>query len=124
MAVLLRIQTHRTMQPHRPFLVELKQQLVEIHVLLNELEVLLALFHRVNTDIHRLAGQMLRIADTMDTGVDLLRAEPAIDVDRSEHLTQRLTQFPAQINQCGQLQVIGCIVLTMFLRPFRSSPCS
>ena len=44
MAVLLRIEAHRAVYPHHSLAVVLKQQLVEVDVLLNETEVLLAQF--------------------------------------------------------------------------------
>ena len=59
MPILLRIETYRAMQPHRSPFVKLEQQLIEVYVLLNELEVLLTLFHGVDTDIHRLTRQVL-----------------------------------------------------------------
>ena len=116
MAVLFRIEADGAVDPHGPVAVMLKQQLVEVDVLQDKLVVLLAHFQTGQVDVHRLACEVLRIAHAVDALVNLRTTEAAVDLYRSEHTAQRLTQCPTEVDQPCQLQLVGRIVHLMFFR--------
>lgn len=116
-AVLLRVETDGAVNPHGSGAVVLEEQLVEVDVLANEEEQLLALLFGVDTDVHGLAGEVLRTAHAVDAGIDRLVSEAAVDVDGAEGLAQRLAQLPAEVDQGGELQLVGGVVYAVGLCP-------
>jgi hypothetical protein len=53
----------------------------------------------------------------VDAGIDRLVSEAAVDVDRAEGLAQRLAQLPAEVDQGGELQLVGGVVYAVGLCP-------
>lgn len=117
MAVLGGIEADGTVNPPGAPAVILEEQLVEVHVLLDEAEVLAADLLRRQVDVHRLAREVLRVAHTVDALVDRRTAEATVHPDGPEHLAQRLAERLAEVEQGEQLQLVGRVLDTVFLRP-------
>ena len=86
MPVFLWVEAHRAMDPHCPVAVVLKQQLVEIHIFLDELEVLPAHSETGQAYVHRFARQVLGVAHAVYALIDRYGAEPAVDIYWPEDL--------------------------------------
>ena len=104
MSVLFRVEAHRTVQPHRPLLIKLEQQLVVVHVLADT--CLMPKTSRSSRLSHtgskktyvwderdrrvifpfRLLPRA-RVDCAVDALVDRLRTEAAVDADRPEDLS-------------------------------------
>ena len=108
--VLPRVEQNRAVEPHGPVAAVLEEQLVEVDVLEDETVVGTACLYVGDADVDGLARQVLRATDTVDTGIDGLGAETAVDVDRAELTVQRLQQHAAQICEGRQLERIGGVV--------------